>query len=792
MIKQVKIFNISCFKVIILLCLLCKSFSGFCQHADSVITVRGVVIDSLTKLPVSYSTIELMTSATKAAPVKSFTAENGTFSFAQIQQKECVVIVRTLGYAERKVPIKPTGHDIDLGMVYIQSTTKLLNEVKIESKKPVIENKIDRIVFNPDPATIQSSITMADVLNKTPLLSVGQNGQIFLRGKSRVKIYLNDKPVPVDVIKGLPASSISNIEIITNPPAKYDADGVSIINIVTKKSKLDGYDVTILAGGGIYDRANGLVNINIKKSKLNIAATYSLTKLTNSGNMESSIQRAAGEQSQEGKVKNNQFFHFGNVTADYEIDSLNKIGGAVNLYEYVFKKNFNSKYTDSNQADSSGNYLLSTFDHIKRYGGYGELNYNHEFKKSKSSINFAVLFNQLKVDDDLIASKNSPYSTQLQKNEYLNNETFKEVTYQVNFSKQFKDRSKLEIGSKAIVRNNNSEYSDSLLKSAAQPINTFKYNQTIYAVYGLYSFNISKLSIQLGLRNESTVTKTALSEDRSNYNYSNLFPSANMLYKIDDDQQVKLSYSEKIQRPGIFYLNPYLNPLDPQNITTGNPHLNPEITHQIGLDYSKSIGKSYIDLSVDYTKDNNAISSFVSSTPDDVLITSYSNAGASHSYSGSLFFSTVPFKKDNLNLSFTAEKYYISNSQTSNDGYNYYASFRNSASLTPTLNLNVSMNYFSRQITLQGKSPGSFSNNVGLSKSLFNRKCIVSFAIDDPFRLGGKFNSYTSGPGFSQRTANDINLRTFQLRASYVFGKKSNGKLHENKVKNSDLKNGGL
>jgi hypothetical protein len=769
------------------------SISCYSQQRDTSSVIQGIVIDSSSSIAISYSKIELHKIGSKETISSTFSNEKGFFSITSSSENSQFLLIKTIGYKDKVIELRPTL--LNIGVIKLETISRNLKEVVVHGTKPIIENKIDRLVFNPDIATIQNSVTIADVLQKTPLVSTGQNDQLFVRGKPNVKIYLNDRPVSQDVIKGLPANSISSIEIITNPSAKYDAEGYTIINVITKKKKLDGYEGIISAGGGVYDRYNGLFNLGIKESKLSVNLNYSFNNLTNSGTTTNKIERTSGLQTQDGTINNRQKFQFGNIGIDYDIDTLNKIGGAVNIYQYVFHKTFQSKFADTNPLDSIGNYNLSSYDLVKRSGGYGEINYNHIFKNTNSSINFAILFNELKIKDNLVQDQTFFPGDQFTMNNNFDSEVFKETTYQIDYNKKFRNKSKLEIGTKLIVRDNTSNYSNGTDSIKNNLLNTFQYKQSIFALYGVYNFSIGKLDAQLGLREEATSLNSFLlngSNATSQPNYSNLFPNANLLYNFTNNEQLKLSYSERIQRPGIFYLNPYSNPLDPRDVSSGNPQLNPETIDQLQLDYSKTIGKSYIDGSISYMHNNNAISSYTSSLSDITLLSTYENVNQAHSFSGDVYFSTIPFKKDNFNISFGAEDYFINDTHTSNSGWNYYGTFRDSYSFKNNMSLSVSINYISQQINLQGKDPGSLSNNIGISKYFLNRKLLIAFSTDDPFRLGGVYKSYTQGPNFVQNLDNKINLQTFQFRIAYFFGKRSSTKAHEVKVKNSDLKNGGL
>lgn len=761
---------------------------SFAQSADSS-SVRGTIIDSTTNKPVSYAKIELHGTIV----LNTYTDDKGQFAFTGVLNKQYELVIKTIGYVEKSLLVLP-GH-LHVGIIFIHPLVKQLNAVVIQGEKPIIENKIDRLVFNPDVSTIQNSVTVLDVLQKTPLLSTGQNGQLLLRGKPNVRIYLDDKPVPAEVIKGLPASNISSIEIITNPSAKYDAEGVAIVNIITKKKKLDGYEGTILAGGGVYDRANGLFTVAVKKSKLSINFTYSFNDLTNKGTTENTITRPTSFQEQDGTVRNRQAFQFANIGLDYQIDTLNKVGGSVNVYQYIFRKTFRSSNTDTNPLDSNGNFKLSSFDSVKRFGGYGEMSYSHLFPHAHSSINASILYTQLTINDDLNQSQTIINNNTEANYNNINNQTFKETTYQINFDKQFKNKSKLELGSKFIVRDNSSAYTTNFDTTKNTALSSFIYKQSVFALYGLYTFNVNKLNIQLGLRNEYTFLNSFAGADETSQpkqHYGNLFPSANVLYKLPDDQDLKLSYSSKIQRPGIFYLNPYVNPLDPRNVTTGSPSLQPEIIDHSTIDYSKTIGKNYFDGSITYMHDNNAISSYTSSLSPFTLLTTYKNINEAHSYSADILFSTTALTHNNFSFTVGEEDYFINDVDTKNSGWNFYTTVHDSYSFKNNWSASINFSYVSQQITIQGKSPGSLSNSFGLTKSLLKRKLLVSFSTDDPFRVGGIFKSYANGPGFTENTDSKIILQTFQFRVAYSFGKRSSTKSHESKVKNSDLKTGGL
>jgi hypothetical protein len=573
------------------------------------------------------------------------------------------------------------------------------------------------------------------------------------------------------------------------------AEGVAIVNVVTKKKKLDGYEGTILVGGGVYDRANGLFTVAVKKSKLSINFTYSFNDLTNKGTTENTITQPASFQEQDGTIRNRQGFQFANIGLDYQIDTLNKVGSSVNVYQYIFRKTFRSSNTDTDPLDSSGNFKLSSFDSVKRFGGYGEMSYSHLFPHSHSSINASILYTQLTINDDL--SQNQLFINNNNGANYnnINNQTFKEITYQVNFDKQFKNKSKLELGSKLIVRDNSSEYTTNTDTTRSPALSSFIYKQNVVALYGVYTFNVNKFNIQLGVRNEYTFLNSFADADKISLpkqHYGNVFPSANILYNLPGDQDIKLSYSSKIQRPGIFYLNPYINPLDPRDITTGSPSLQPEIIDHSTIDYSKTIGENYFDASITYMHDNNAISSLTSSLSPFTLLTTYKNINKAYSYSVDMLFSTTALAHNNFSFTVGEEDYFISDVAAKNSGWNFYTTIHDSYSFKNNWSASINFSYVSQQITIQGKSPGSLNNSFGLTKSLLKRKLLVSFSTEDPFRVGGIFKSYANGPGFAENTDSKITLQTFQLRVAYSFGKRSSTKSHESKVKNNDLKTGGL
>ncbi len=780
------------FKISMTIILLLNSYLSLSQVKD-IRTIKGRIVDSLNKRPISYGSIEIKNPNDSTILRQSYSNDDGVFTFNNLQTSSQVVLnIKTIGFEDKDIYLKFDNRKvIDLGEIAIIPKMNLLNTVVIKASQSTINNKIDRLVFTPDSDMLKGVNTALGIVRKAPLLSVGQDGQIFLRGKSDVKILLNGKSVPADVIKGLPSLRIKSIEIFSNSSSKYDAEGTGgIINIITKNKQNNGIEGSLSSTIGTSKVFNESIALAIKQNKLNINASYSINAITTKGSTQLNTIRSSGSQNQTGDITNQQRYQFGILSADYEIDTLNNIGFSINLLRYNFKKKKNANYNTINNGDIYSS-LISN-NEITRPGGYGDLTYLHHFKHSKDLLSASILQNWLNVNDSF---KNTqflnPYNYTL--NDFnTNKENFKETTIQLDYSNQLTKTTLLKFGYKYLNRKNKSSfnyYQDSINNITNNQSDSFQNTQNINALYANLTSSISKFNFQLGLRAERMVMKSNSQSSNLTYDkkYLNLFPSAILSYPLLQEQTLKLSYSERIQRPSISYLNPYVNTIDPYNIKYGNPDLDPEIIHKIQFGYSKNFGKSYLDGTIDYTGNSQIISTISSPLSDKVLSTTFDNTGNAHLYGAGIYFSTPLNKWLSMDISANTEKVTIHNKDFSNKGWNYFFSYNANILMPYDIQASLFVIYQSKQIIIQGTSPENLYNMVQLNKTFFKNKLTTSIVIEDPLLLSGHFDSIITGSGFKQILNNDINLQTFQFKITYLFGKQVL-KRHKKIIDNTDLK----
>lgn len=617
-----------------LIVLLLIPFIGL-QAQTTEATVTGKVVDSL-KQPLDGATILLLNG--KDAIVKTAVSnEQGLFVMERIKQGSYKLAVSMTGfrkYTMDMLAIDKPSHD--LGIIMLQRQSNEIKGVTVTSQKPMVERKVDRTVVNVESMLSAAGSTVMDVLEKSPGVSVDQNGVISLKGKSGLVIFVDDKPTYLSgadlesYLRSLPASTIDQIELITNPPAKYDAaGGAGVINIRTKRTRIKGFNGAVNAAytQGKYPKTNNSVNFNYRNNKLNSFATVSYNYAENFSNLDI-----------------NRYFKNPDGTRRYDFlqhTYIQPSGGSINAkigadYYATDKTTFGIVLTGvardgSRNNDNESRILNAAFaldstivahntqDNRFRNGGINA-NYRHQYKKGGPELtadldyinystsnkqvfnNFVYLSNgslnsKDRLDGDLPASINI-YSAK------------------VDYSHPFASGLKTETGAKlSHTETDNVANYFSTVNNVTSPdydkTNHFIYKESIYAAYINANKEFKRWSMQLGLRAEHTVSDgrqlgNVVKPDSSfKRTYTSIFPTAYISYKLDSlgNHTLVLDYGKRISRPYYQDLNPFISPLDKFTYYVGNPFLQPAYTHNIQLSYSyKSLFT--IEASYSHTKNN--------------------------------------------------------------------------------------------------------------------------------------------------------------------------------------------
>lgn len=757
--------------------------------------ITVLIVDSLTKEPIDYATISLIRVKDKKAINGAITDAKGKAVMQNVSPDKYELSIGFMGYKSKTIPVETTvgKPDLNTGTISISGTQSNLKEVAIVGTTPLIENKIDKVVYNAEQDVTTAGGNAGDVMRKVPMLTVDMDGNPTLRG-SAVRILINGKPSGsmsnsvADALKMIPAEEIKSIEVITSPSAKYDAEGSGgIVNIITKKKSAQGINGNASIAAGTR-QSNANFGLNAKKGRLgftsNFGGQFAIPQDTRVFILNDNY---ASDRSlnQTGLSRTKRHGYSGSAGLDYDINGYNSLSTNIKYNEFSMQNDgvmnaierLGTTTTDFRRPSYNDNGFSNidwTADYrrtTKKEGEEFSLSGQASFGKNKANYSTSREANDGTVSEqinDRNTGKNNEYTIQ--------------TDYIYPFSKDVK----LETGLKGIFRNITSKYQDTN--------QDFDYNQNVGAAYGVLNVKLAKtLDLKGGLRAEYTDIKSVSGSALSSSNdYFNLFPSAILSKTLKGNSTLKLSYNKRMQRPSLFYLNPFLNQADPENRTQGNPDLTPEISDLMELGYSTFIKGSVINASVFYRNTRGVIESLYD--PTDKL-TSYYNIGRNESYGANVFASYNPMPKWTLMGNFSLNTYKLKNAQTqvSTDLFVNYTVFGRSAiSFKGGWNTEIFAVYNAAKRTFQGETGAMVFYGGAFKKEIMKKKATIGVNVLNPFTKDLHIRTENRGPQFLQSTNIYYPLRSFGVNFSYKFGKMNYNPAAKKKkgINNDDLKQG--
>ncbi len=789
--------------------------------AQSTVTGRisGTIIDSITKKPVDYATLSLSRSGQTKATNGSLTDDRGVFKIDNIKPGKYRLTISFIGYQTKiidPVTTTPAKPDLNLGNIILAPNTKLLGEVTIEGQASLVENKIDKIVYNAEKDVTAAGGNATDVLRKVPLLSVDYEGNVSLRGNSNVRVLINGKPSGVmatnmgDALKAIPADQIKNVEVITSPSAKYDAEGSSgIINIITKKNNLEGLSGSINSSVGTRQN-NANFNLNAKKGRFglttNIGGNYSwpaISRINFASSGAQFLSTSIGESQTERLAGN------GSVGVDYDFNTYNSINSTLKFNRFTFSTDGDNDVTNTTSLASSAiqAYTRTTDNQFGAFNYDWNNDFTHKFKKQGQEYSIAAQYTRGKSQNDYV----SIFSNNPLFEETSNDGINEELTFQADYTHPFK-KVTWEVGAKSILRDISSDsraFNVSQANGQSSPIinrtNVYNYFQDVYAGYSTFAFTLAKkYGFKLGGRYEHTAidgdgTPANLIPAYSN-NYGTFVPSVVVSRSFKNFQTVKLSYNKRIQRPSLFYLNPFRNAADSLNQSQGNPSLSPEISHNFELGYSTFVKTTVINASVFYRRSNDVIESIIRPTTENgrtFSLQSFENIGTNNSFGFNFFGSINPVKKLTLRTNLNINTYDINvtgvnaSSPASSKVYLLYNAFVSaSVNLPKDFIIESFVILNSPRRTFQGENAGFNMWITGFKKEIFKKKGSLGITVIDPFNERKNFKSNLIGNNITTNSRFSLPFRSFGVNFSWRFGSLKATDTSKKGVKNDDLKQG--
>jgi outer membrane receptor protein involved in Fe transport len=794
---------------------------GFAQNPAPSISIKGIAIDSATSQPMAFVTVTLQVMQSGKAIKKIVTSGDGSFVVKAPAGNSYTLVLTFVGYTGKTIPIGSGGVDIDAGEVMLVRSATRLKEASVTAARPIVTREVDRLSYDvqADPEAV--SLSVLEMMRKVPLLSLDANDNILLNGGGNYKILINGREsamfarTPTDILRAMPAANIEKIEVITIPPAKYDAEGLSgIINIITKRRGDEGYNIGLNGGYNSVYGPQGSASGTYKQGKFGLAVFgiygFQPNLVTNSSTTEY-IPGIDNTISQNSINSRHAPLEDGSIDLSYEFDSLNLLTASADLYQNTtYRGAIQSSAADNAGILQQGYGLVNSYQ--EEYLGINAgLNYQLGFKRSKKELlTFSYQFtagpDEKVITDSFFNRVNYDPVTYPNFHQY-NNENIEYNTFQIDYAGPLGKRLSTEAGAKAIFRSDYSHFHENDLDSASHDYlpnlgqtNDFNYYQDVFSLYNSYQLNLNKWTGKGGLRLEHTVVNADFTSEgvAISPNYSNLIPSIS-LQRDFKTYSLNFGYTQRIQRPGISQLSPYVNLSNPLFIVTGNPSLRPELDNTLEATYNH-FGKNSIIAGASYAFSTNSIqrvttlqTDSVNGIRDTVNYTTYGNVGVYQNLGINLNIRLNPSQAFSLGINSRVSHLWLKGTYNgtlySNQGYTGFAGINARYKLNNGYAVGLNGNYSSGSVTLQGHSQGRVNSNVYLSKDVLKKKGTVTLVAANVYAKYLTLKTVSGGADFSQISYNQSYYRFFLIRFNYRFGRlNSEIKKNQRGINNDDLK----
>jgi outer membrane cobalamin receptor len=807
--------------ILLLFCLTLFSRPLLASFPAGKYQVKGIVSDAESGKTIPYATITVQNSK---GIIKRLASDiNGKFEFTLDSIGKFTVLVQSIGFQSLKndVNIDEKSTIIELGTIKLTPGIEEIGEVTVVAQKPLVRTEVDKIIYSIEADPESKTSNALEMLRKIPLVTVDGEDNIQVKGSSNFKILLNGKNSsmltqnPKDVLRSLPANTIKDIEVITNPSSKYEAEGTGgIINIITTKKQLDGFTCTINEAintrrghlGGIY------VASKIKKFGFSINYSYDewrrVIRPKNEfySSLENFVSTTNRFTESEGNNNRKGFSNYKEGEASYEIDSLNLIS----LSFWGFTGDFYT-YGEQLTQDFDINHTLSRkFTNLTNssngYHGYisGNIDYQRTFKKPDKTFTVSYKLERMPQNSYNESDIDGQFNYVSYRQRSANEASGTEHTFQLDYYDPITKMHQIEGGVKYILRQNisNSEVlrydfeQDDWIRDESRN-NDLDYDQHIIGIYAGYVLKFKKISIKTGLRAEGTINdgyfKSAKDTTFKNRMF-NLIPYVTLSKDFDKGQNVKLSYTQRLSRPGIWYLNPYVNDSDPLDINYGNPDLDAEVSHTFDLSYGKFSGKYNLNLSMNGAFTNNAIQSISTINSTGVKTTTYKNIGKTQRFGGYLYGSFRPNNKLSINTNLNIGYSILESNDgrnLKNEGFYYSGSINMKYNAWKNGSISGYAGYYSPRIILQGQYGKYWYSSISVSQELFKKKLTASVSVPSLSKRLKWEESYDD-PTFHQNSVTYYYNRYIKFTLSYRFGQmKGEIKKAKRRIKNEDVKSAG-
>jgi iron complex outermembrane receptor protein len=769
--------------------------------------VLGIIKDSVSGKVVDYASVALLRMPDSAVAGGSVTNARGEFLMENLGMGRYMIVITSVGYRKyfsRSFFLMPNKPETNLGAVLINPSSRQVKEVQVDANRQEVLRSIDKTTYIVGTNLVNTGGTATELLQNVPGVSVDIDGNISLRGNANVTVLVDGKPSAItggskaSILSQFPAGSIERIEVISNPGAKYDAEGMAgIINIILKKDKLKGFNLNASVGTGTHDKYPASIGMNYRVKKFNFYTNYNYRSEARWWNSWSNRQNhysingrdTAFNVNNSGSGINNSFNHLAKAGVDWYINNSNSMGISATLnsrkensrgsldyiYEDAFETATKKEFRESSTYDKNASIELNT-------------DYRHIFKNPKNDLTASASFSRwLRISD----ASYSNFNRNMNSNELLDNfldqknnmeGDFTFYTFQSDYS-QAADKGKIETGIKSTGRfstslNDAFIYNESKKQYENDTLFTrhFDYTDQVHAAYFQYSAAFKKIIYQAGLRAElSHVSGTSLiSQEKFEFNYPGLFPSATVKYNYSKTIDLIISYSRRVNRPDIRALMPFKEYEDRLNYRVGNPMLKPENINSYEFSCYKTWKESSLGGTLYYRHTINMITRFrMLDTLTGITIGVFQNFSTSDNTGIELVHKSTLFKILQLNLSGNVFRNVIHgenvDASLQSTSFNWNTRGSISGRLTKTFTFQFTGFYMAPVVQPQGVFQGMSGVDFGTKYDFWKNAASLTFNISDIFNTR-HFEVTNDVYGFTMQNYRKRETRIAMLTLSYKFG----------------------
>ncbi len=774
------------------------------------IKITGTVIEKTSNQPLEYATITLVNSKNPKEISGGITDAKGEFNII-VSPGVYNVKVEFISFKIIEFKQRSFEKNTNLGTIALAEDAAQLNEVVIRAEKSTVEIKLDKKVYNVGQDMIVKGGTVSDVLENVPSVTVDIEGNVSLRGNENVRIFIDGRPSNslnmAEALRQIPADAIDKVEVITNPSARYDAEGgAGILNIVLKKGKNLGFNGSFIASTGVPETYGLSANLNYKTEKLNFFTStgYNYRTSQGAGLTNSTL------------LNSNEIIGYTNENRDTERirkgistktglewtlapntfwtnsisyrDNSGSNNDLVNFYNFDSNKNLISTRNRLSSGNDIGKNTELTSNFLK--------NFNDQGHKLTLDLSYAI---NKDADNSLITDETIGSGNPAKLDVTKNNQKQNMFQVQTDYVLPLGEGSQFEAGYKGNFNNLTNPYvvmPNNVINTNLS--NTLEYNERINALYTQYGFKLNKFSYLFGLRWEDTkIDINLLDEPGSSFNtkkYNNFFPSAFVNYEITEKSSVSLSYSKRLSRPRGRFLNPATNYASNINLFRGNPDLDPSFTDKFDLGYLKKWEKVTLSTSM-FLENTTDVFSFVRSETGEfvgnnpVILSSPINLAKEQQFGFEFTLNYTPLKIWKINSSFNLANVKTTGTYTytpavgdnditqnlNNETFSWFSRINSRLTLPGKIDWQLSGMYFSPRNTAQGKTLGNYVVNSAFSKDILKDKATIAFNVSDLFN-SRKWKTETNLPSVNSYSEFQWRKRQFNLSFTYRINTKKTDK----------------